>query len=236
MTTRIYIKGDIGGPIQQIEVYDADTDRKLDDVAELLFAISANNPTPIVKLRRLNHGGFDDMELVKRKPAKAAGTSLYHFAIGQEYDSSRCETKLLASMTEREVQDDGRTKSIGQPMQVSEVISDVELYSYRGQTPEAHIERKAAAALGVILYELAEKIAKARVTMSSANTYPANCGPYAPRTPSGFFIRQAIDKARTGDPVDTGEARKDWTCPECKGTGFYYGLHSKEPCSKGCKP
>jgi len=232
VTKNIYIKGDPGDPIN-LKLFDADTDLQLDDVAELRFQVSGG-ATPICEVRRLNTTGFETMNLLKRKPAKAAGTSLYHFTIEEEHDSSRCETSLQATMTERVVQDDGRTKGIGLPMHVQEKISDVELYSYRGQDPEAHIQRKAAAALGVMLYELAEKVAKARVVKSSANTYPANCGPYAPKPPSGF-IKRAIDKARTGDPVDTGEARKDWTCPECRGTGFYYGLHSKEPCSRGCK-
>ena len=25
-------------------------------------------------------------------------------------------------------------------------------------------------------------------------------------------------------------------CSECRGTGWYVGLNSKEPCSQGCKP
>jgi hypothetical protein len=258
--TRVYIKGDLGDK-QNLKVFDAATG---EDLLQTLKVQSINisvgiNQHSMVELTYLDMADpmrirtlMTKYDLVPRPAAKASGTSLYQFGIEQEYDPARSATKLLASMIEREVQDDGRTKRVGQPMQVSEEISDAELYSVRG-TPDEHIERKAGAAVGVMMYELAEKIAKQRAIAPATGGYVARFSQGVATPPPSGFVKNAIRKTaqqiQAGAPIyrdqwklppldPTEKAKIDelLACVECKGTGVYQPLFgASEPC-KGCTP
>ena len=74
--TRVYIKGDIGGPLHQIELFDGDTGKKLENIAEFIVTVGSSKVAE-VKVRRCNESMFERMELV---PQMATGGPVDPFA------------------------------------------------------------------------------------------------------------------------------------------------------------
>jgi hypothetical protein len=80
--------------------------------------------------------------------------------------------------------------------------------------------------LAVLAHKLADK---------AADTAARNAPPLPKRT--GGVVQTSlrrIVRRLAKNAVDS--AIKQLTCGECMGTGWYQGLHRREPCSKGCKP
>jgi len=260
MTTSIYIKGDIGGPLQQIEVYDAHTGRQLDDVAEMLFAVGSPNGGTItkVKVRRLNQSGFEDLELFPAPPVQMAGVPLYGVSLEQSKDTGRCATRIEGMLQKYKVLPNGDIEDDGPAVHIHKEVDDTALAMARNPDDILLAERQHAVAS--LTHELAQDVEantfyvkglrSGRMTALNAtnSTIPAGAPVYAtggplpgvtPFPPSQWPAGGGFDKASRIDRVlarDKAEIDELLTCDECKGTGEVHLLNDTVTCSRGCKP
>lgn len=105
MTSRVYIEGDPGKPIN-LRLFDADTGRQLDDVAEVQITVSATKQ--MVDLRRVNSTANERCELVPRPPVYWAGMKLHHVHLERLVSpAGASRTRYQADVNELEVGEHG---------------------------------------------------------------------------------------------------------------------------------
>ena len=216
MTTRVYIKGDIGAcPFGTVKFFDADTDEEL-ILLEVMINVGIHIPNTI-HFWRVNSSASETAELVARPPCKASGEKVYQFKLEQTRDAMQSETRLRATATELEVQDDGRLKTNhGNTLNVTSKVSDVQLYSYL--RPEEVLEHEAENMMYRLFEPLKKQVIADKKVHGSKAPPPINSGP----------IRRIID---------TAKSLPAQFCSECYGTGWYTSpiTNKRSRCSAGCK-
>lgn len=222
MTTRVYIKGDIGAcPFGTVKFFDADTDEEL-ILLEVMINVGIHIPNTI-HFWRVNSSASETAELVARPPCKASGEKVYQFKLEQTRDAMQSETRLRATATELEVQDDGRLKpNHGNTLNVTSKVSDMMLHVHL--RPEEVLEHEAEN----IMYRLFEPLKKQVIADKKVHgskappSPPIHHGPFPPP-------RGKIDDAAKSLPAQF--------CSECYGTGWYTSpiTNKRSRCSAGCK-
>ena len=225
MTTRVYIDGDLGKP-HQLKIIDADTGADVTDtftVQDVKVSIGVNQNAMVQvayydKTDTHYHSLIRDAyDLVEKPKSPLAGTELHAFKLQREHRPNQASTHVLASQWVYEVQNDGTVKQTSAgPKHVADDVSDADVFGARDGVRV--LREKTKAAMGVLMFDLHDKLERALPIMPISNA-----GGTTKQHVRGF-VQEAIKKAVT-----------QLTCDECKGTGFYHGLNSKTPCSKGCR-
>jgi hypothetical protein len=214
MTTRIYIRGNVGQR-GSLRVFDDDTGTELCDVAKItIVAMAGVVQAELVRLNNPNTVAH----VVPGPPHPDAGKVAYQVTIDADKRHPTCDTVHRAKVQERTVGDDGRLQPKGQTVSVHNAVSDQDVA--RAINPRDVLERSADRALSA--------------TIRQAITAPLLVKLLGPRT-GGVVSSKPSPFNHT--PYPGGKpAKKDPrpTCDECFGTGLTGGF--MHPCSKGCTP
>lgn len=140
MTSRVYIEGDLGRTTS-LGLFDADTGRKLDDVAEMQITVTANNQ--FVDLRRVNSTATERCELVPRPDHPQCGKELTHVSLTREDHPDR--TVYEARVEVLEVGPLGELILTPGSWRIRQEVSNLTLATFRD--PSALLQHEAEIAL-----------------------------------------------------------------------------------------
>lgn len=104
MTTRVYYQGNLSDPTS-VKLFDADTGKQLDDVAEVQVTVSAAKQQ--VDLRRVNSTALERCELVQPPPHRMAGKVFAYTSLEIENQAAQSRRLYRAQVQEFEVQSNG---------------------------------------------------------------------------------------------------------------------------------
>jgi len=217
MTKRVYITGDPADPIK-VKVFDADTHKQLDDVAELELTMNASKKT-VARFRRVASSATETVEVVKRPTHKLAGMYLRTFGVQMRHDTNMQAEIVEVISSEFTTDADGvlqhgvRADLIGKNS-----IPDVLAMTYRGNPEDLRVE-----AAQKSMHQIGDAIV--------ADILPG-------RPPGGqIAFPKSIARKTIKDLLDVQNGIADSVnrtadCPECFGTGLKNGFGVA--CSKGC--
>lgn len=207
MTTSVYIRGNVADPIN-VHIYDADTGILVPGVTRIELVADTNSPTSAILCRRVGYADIH-VDVVPGPPDPLAGKKVVAFSMESKHSSKMCAALQYARAEEYTVQDDG-TLGAASVNENSDGVTDMELASYAGADPLTPIiDSMKAAMRGLAALVTQDIIATALANIIQARNAPIKVNP-------------------------AGITKTPPTCDECKGTGLYTGLHTTEPCSKGC--
>lgn len=219
MTTRVYTTGDPGDP-RNLKLFDADTGKQLDDVAEVQFTISATKQ-PMIDLRRVNSTASMRCELVQRPADPIAGKELKLMYLTSEQSVRFAGQLFTGIMDTYTVQRDGTLEL--NPTQ-----------RYRSQQVAPNQELMAAHDAGMVLRAYAERAMRDLVTGGIVDPILNVMVPKSKFAQGGIVNRAPFPFGKR--PGAWTPATKTDICDECKGTGQVQLFNNTVPCSKGCKP
>lgn len=213
MTTRIYIRGNVGQR-GDLRVFDDDTGVELDDVAKLTLVATAG--VVQAELVRLNNPNTV-AHVVPGPPHPDAGKVAYQVTIDANKRYPTCDTVHHAKVEERTIGEDGRIKPRGSTTSVHHSVSDQEVA--QAVNPRDVLERSAEQVLTTTIRQAI--IAPLLIKLLGPRTGGVvSSKPFVAPLPKDMFTKPKKDPRPT--------------CDECFGTGLTGGF--MHPCSKGCTP
>lgn len=217
MTKRIYIRGNVGD-LRNAHIYDADTDKQLDDVAKFRLEADAAGVVQAWLVRLRNPDVMVDV--VAGPVAARTGQTFYLVTLDADRRRTHCDTVHVAKAQSLTMMADGTLDFRGgQVVSMHDAVSDAEVQS--SFDPRNVLEESAIRALLATLHRalidpLITKVAGGAV-------FP----PPAPNTTA--FPPPSFPFSKPPKKVDPRPK-----CPECFDTGLTNGF--MHPCSKGCTP
>lgn len=223
MTSKIYIRGDIGGPSVDLEVYDADTMQRLLDVVFMDITIGMGTNTEATLTYR---GGGKSPDVVDIVPDPV--NTCFKPKGGAEFDIKLYEDRLYGASETRVTAELRRRGAVA--TNCSRIVSDQEQAKAIYDALQMGREDVLRKLLEPVIQDLAKKQPPATggVVTSRTNNAFANNSNYG-----GFPPKLDYDAL---DPFKRGEVKTHRPpCPECGGKGEVELFNGTVPCST-CVP
>jgi hypothetical protein len=246
MTTRIYIRGDVGDPMN-VHIFDADTDLEL----EISYFVMDMTPKGVTASITPLHSSAIRVDVVPAPPVPHAGKSLREVELTQfRRDPPQAPygcTIHKATATEWIVQPDGSVEpNLKTQAYQQHEVDDVVLASYAGD-PRDVLEDSARVVLtGIANFLISPLLSTGVAPLATGGVYTPQPTGYRPgrpnpNIPGPNFKIQSTPGVSPGsqDPNRSGklDSNSKAVCSECGGSGEYTCpiSHKKSKCSLGCK-
>ena len=227
MTMRIYIRGNVGD-LRNAQIYDADTDKQLTDVAKFRLEADAAGVVQAWLVRM--HNPDVTVDVVAGPPAVRAGQTFHLVTLDADQRHTHCDTNHIATVHSMVMNDDATLDwHGGKVTSMHDAVSDTDVK--QAINPHNELVQSAFRALTATLRQAIINPLVLKLlgpSTGGAVSKPAlGPNPFS-RTPVTGAPNPANRFTRSLPP------KKAASCPECFDTGVTNGWF--HPCSKGCTP
>jgi hypothetical protein len=228
---RIYIRGNVGDP-NNVDIYDADTDKKI-QVVHLSMDVSTTGVHAAITLAPKIQGVVLPVEVVPPPPHPAAGKVLKEVELEQYRQHNT--TVHRATMTEWTVQPDGTVKPNALTRyQQQHTVDDVVLANYPGNASDVLEDSARQVLTGMTHHMISPQLAAVMKTGKPMATGGGTGTVVKAFDAKGNVIKPVTPKSDRDKKLNSNSKA---ICEECGGSGEYISqiTYKKSDCSQGCK-